>query len=149
LSEDNTKMKKQINPTIKAHLIRGAFYLLLLIAVCAIPFALGQRKAPKGAMSNSAKFAPSRPNAASPRSQGEMANDAVPFSVGARVSHLPLRNSGVAAYHTLRVLPPPKAPQVVLYDQYDNAGANATFSGTFTDFVGFDSDLADDFVVPA
>ena len=29
-------MKKQINPTIKAHLIRGAFYLLLLVAVCAI-----------------------------------------------------------------------------------------------------------------
>ncbi len=38
-------MKKQINPTVKAHLIRGAFYLLLLIAVCAIPFALAQRKA--------------------------------------------------------------------------------------------------------
>src|SRR4029453_17291973 len=37
-------MKKQINPTIKAHLIRGAFYLLLLLAVCAIPFALAQRK---------------------------------------------------------------------------------------------------------
>jgi len=40
-------MKKQINPTIKAHLIRGAFYLLLLIAVCAIPFALAQRNATK------------------------------------------------------------------------------------------------------
>jgi hypothetical protein len=40
-------MKKQINPTIKAHLIRGAFYLLLLIAVCAIPFALAQRNAIK------------------------------------------------------------------------------------------------------
>ena len=36
-------MKKQINPTIKAHLIRGVFYLLLLLAVCAIPFALAQR----------------------------------------------------------------------------------------------------------
>ena len=40
-------MKKQINPTIKAYLIRGAFYLLLLIAVCAIPFALAQRNATK------------------------------------------------------------------------------------------------------
>src|SRR5215471_492734 len=40
-------MKKQINPTIKAHLIRGAFYLLLLVAVCAIPFALAQRSATK------------------------------------------------------------------------------------------------------
>src|SRR5438067_4629803 len=36
-------MKKQINPNIKAHLIRGAFYLLLLLAVCVIPFALAQR----------------------------------------------------------------------------------------------------------
>ena len=36
-------MKKQINPTIKAHLIRGAFYLLLVLGVCAIPFALAQR----------------------------------------------------------------------------------------------------------
>ena len=36
-------MKKQINPTIKAHLIRGVVYLLLLLAVCAIPFALAQR----------------------------------------------------------------------------------------------------------
>src|SRR2546430_5049462 len=46
-NEDKTKMKKQINPTIKAHLIRGAFYLLLLLAVCAIPFALGQRNTVK------------------------------------------------------------------------------------------------------
>src|SRR5438067_3805324 len=36
-------MKKQINPTIKAHLIRSAFYVLLLLAVCMIPFALAQR----------------------------------------------------------------------------------------------------------
>ena len=32
-------MKKQIKPHIKAHLIRAVFYLLLLIAVWAIPFA--------------------------------------------------------------------------------------------------------------
>src|SRR5690349_17897007 len=36
-------MKKQANPTIKAHLIRSAFYLLLVVAACAIPFALAQR----------------------------------------------------------------------------------------------------------
>ena len=136
-------MKKQPNPTIKAHLIRSAFYLLLLIAVCAIPFALAQRNATKQTMAQQ-----QRP-AAVPRSQGEMPNDAVPFAASARVSHLPLRNSGVAGYHPLRVPAPPNAPQVVLYDQYNNAGTNATFSGTFTDFVGFDSDLADDFVVPA
>ena len=36
-------MKKQINPNIKAHLIRSAFYVTLLLAVCVIPFALAQR----------------------------------------------------------------------------------------------------------
>src|SRR5215472_9326212 len=53
-------MKKQINPTIKAHLIRGAFYLLLLIAVCAIPFALAQRNAPKRSGATISKFAGSQ-----------------------------------------------------------------------------------------
>src|SRR5436190_15957559 len=37
-------MKKQIAPFVKAHVIRGAFYLLLVVAVCVIPFALGQRQ---------------------------------------------------------------------------------------------------------
>ena len=36
-------MKKQINRNIKRHLTRGAFYLLLLLALCAIPFALAQQ----------------------------------------------------------------------------------------------------------
>jgi Kelch motif protein len=36
-------MKKQTNPNIKAHLIRSAFYVLILLAVCVIPFALAQR----------------------------------------------------------------------------------------------------------
>jgi hypothetical protein len=31
-------MKKQISPNVKAYLVRGAFYLLLLLAVCVIPF---------------------------------------------------------------------------------------------------------------
>jgi hypothetical protein len=38
-----SKVKANISSTIKAHLIRGAVYLLLLLAVCVIPFALGQR----------------------------------------------------------------------------------------------------------
>src|SRR6478735_6092312 len=37
-------MKKQINPTIKAYLIRSALYFLLLLGVLAIPFALAQRQ---------------------------------------------------------------------------------------------------------
>ena len=35
---------KRVSPIIKAHLIRGALYLPLLLAVCVIPFALAQRK---------------------------------------------------------------------------------------------------------
>ena len=35
-------MKRQINPTIKLYFVRGAFYLMLL-GVCAIPFALDQQ----------------------------------------------------------------------------------------------------------
>ena len=48
-------MKKQINPTIKAHLIRSAFYLLLLLGVCAIPFALAQSRSRGSASQNVAK----------------------------------------------------------------------------------------------
>ncbi len=35
-------MKKQINPSIKAHLLRSALILLSLLAICAIPFVLAQ-----------------------------------------------------------------------------------------------------------
>ena len=41
-------MKKQINPNVKVHLSRGALYLLLLLAVSLIPFALAQRTTAKG-----------------------------------------------------------------------------------------------------
>ena len=40
-------MKKQLNPSVKAHLLQGARYLILLVAVCVIPFALGQRATTK------------------------------------------------------------------------------------------------------
>ena len=40
-------MKKRINQRVKAHLIRAAFYLLFLVAVCTIPFALAQRTTAK------------------------------------------------------------------------------------------------------
>ena len=43
----------------------------------------------------------------------------------------------------------PAAPAVVLYDQYDNAGTNATSSQNFeASFDIYDDMLADDFVVP-
>jgi Kelch motif/Galactose oxidase, central domain len=64
-------MKKQINPTIKAHLIRSAFYVLLLLAVCVIPFALAQR--------NTIKRSEAKPKAAA----------AVPGSRVARTTDVP------------------------------------------------------------
>ena len=62
-------MKKQINPTIKAHLIRSAFYVILLLAVCVIPFALAQRNTGKRASSLPSSFRqPGQPEA-QPRSK--------------------------------------------------------------------------------
>ena len=57
--------------------------------------------------------------------------------------------TGSAGAHSLPGLPMPQAPQVVLYDQYNNGGPNATRSSTFSDLPDFGTDLADDFVVPA
>src|SRR6266481_8353269 len=149
-------MKKQINPTLKAHLIRGAFYLLLLLAVCAIPFALAQRNATKRGVAS--KFAPvPRASGAGVNAkaalQAKTGSQLLPYDVRGvpdlpRISELPQKTSGARAAHIIPIPRPPKAPQVVLYDQYNNAGSLATFSGTLSDFTGFDSDLADDFVVP-
>ena len=43
-------MKKQNDPSINAHLLRSAFFMLVLLAVCAIPFALAQRGIGKRSM---------------------------------------------------------------------------------------------------
>ena len=43
-----SKVKANINPAIKAHLVRGAFYVLLLPALCLISFALAQQTTAKG-----------------------------------------------------------------------------------------------------
>jgi hypothetical protein len=43
-------MKKQTNSRVQAHLIRSAFYVLVLLVVCAIPFTLAQRGVTKQRM---------------------------------------------------------------------------------------------------
>src|SRR6266508_917026 len=151
-------MKKQINPTIKAQILRSAFILLSLVAICAIPFSLAQRNTTKRSVAKPA----AKPNlalvptatgmqAASPA--GRPVSPQLPYDVRnqpnlPRISEVPQTTSGARAAHILPILRPPKAPQVVLYDQYNNASTVATLSGTFTDFPTFSSDLADDFVVP-
>lgn len=52
-------MKKQINPSIKAHLLRNALILLLLLATCALPFALAQTPTPTATGSPSPTTTPS------------------------------------------------------------------------------------------
>src|ERR1043166_1205810 len=137
-------MNKQINPTIKAHLIRGGFYLLLLIAVSAIPFALAQRNATNRGVRNPAS------NSNLPFSQFNADSRLLPYDVRlARTTRFP-QISGTRAGHVLPVLPPPKAPQGILYDQYNNAATTVTLSAAFTgDLSNSSADLADDFVVPA
>ena len=58
-------MKKQHNPTIKAHLIRSASYVLLLLGICLISFALAQRntsdRTAPGALAGTHKPAPNIP----------------------------------------------------------------------------------------
>jgi hypothetical protein len=64
-------------------------------------------------------------------------------------SQPPMLTSGPGHEHALPSLPPPQAPQAILYDQYDNLGTNATSSQDFEAALDpFDDELADDFVVP-
>ena len=114
-----SKVKANISSTIKAHLIRGAFYLLLLLAISVIPIALGQRNATN------------------------LTVDAAKMSLAVALS----ATSGVAEARS-SISPAPGATALELWDQYDNAGAGVTLSATFTDSPAMNSDLADDFVVP-
>jgi hypothetical protein len=135
-------MKKQINPAIKAHLIRGAFYLLLLVTICVIPFAFAQRNAVNRGMSNAAR------NLNLAVSQADPSSRLFPYDLRlARTSNYP--RATALTPHVLPVPQPPKAPQDILYDQYNNAATTVTVSAAFTDFPNSSADLADDFVVPA
>jgi hypothetical protein len=50
-------VKQCVDPVIRPHLLRGAFYLTLLVAVCVIPFAHGQRATTKqSAVAEPARF---------------------------------------------------------------------------------------------
>src|SRR5437588_3285995 len=178
-------MKKQINPSIKAHLIRSAFYVILLLAVCVIPFALAQRTTTKRSMAKSKMAANTKVATATatgsirrPQRQPGAVDTNLPYDLrqlppqapkfpnssvrdrgtstsainatGAqkRVSSVPITTAPLGIGR-LRFLRQPKAPQVVLYDQYDNAGGNASLSQQFDDLPTFSADLADDFVVPS
>jgi len=115
-----SKVKADTGSAIKAHLIRGVFYLLLLLAAFVIPLALGQRSATNSAI-DEAKMS---------------------LAVG-------LSSTNEAAEVHGSPTPSIALTPIVLWDQYDNAGTTVTLSATFTDSPALNSDLADDFIVPA
>jgi hypothetical protein len=115
---------------IKAHLLRGALYLLLLMGVSTIPFALAQR--------NTAERSDTR---ASPAS-------AFPAT----------SNAAAAPSIAVSLIPSvPAEPAIILYDQMNNPAHTPTPPApggvTSQDFEpeldSYDSFAADDFVVPA
>lgn len=98
-------MKKQNAPSTKAHVVRGAFYLLLFLAVFVIPLALGQRSATKSGI------------------------DAAKISLAVGLSS----TSGAAEAQGWPA-PSPELTPIALWDQYNSAGSSVTLSATFTDF---------------
>jgi hypothetical protein len=162
-------MKKQIDPTIKAHLLRGALYLLLLLAVCVIPFALAQRNTTKRSVAKpkaTTHLAAAGKQAGAPASLVGAVRHQLPYdgpkfpyssvrAPGSAVAGKPawrLSNkatSGPSGVKALRILPMPKLPRVVLYDQYDNDLNNGIVSADRTDDTTLSAEAADNFVVPA
>ncbi len=116
-------MKKQINLSIKAQLLRSALILLSLVAICAIPFALAQS-----------------------RNRGTNNRTVVDRT---EQSQLPTKTIGPVRVPAFQMPSVPKFPSVVLYDQLNNPGTSAVSSQEFPDFPAFIAFAADDFVIPA
>ena len=105
-------MKKQIKPKIKAHLIPSLFILLSLLTIGVIPFAMAQRNATKQPATKQVKIAA---NAA-----------ASTMLSGARIAARPAVTGHSGVPFRIGAPPAPKAPNVVLYDQYNNGTTTAT-----------------------
>ena len=115
-------MKKQ-NPTVKAQIIRSAFILLSLLAVCAIPFALAQRNSTKRS-----RFA----------GTSQSVSSQLPIVWSSQISANPAAN-----------LANPALPEAVLYDQYNNDSGNGIVSANRPDAPTSSAEAADNFVVPS
>jgi hypothetical protein len=143
-------MKKQVHSTIKAHVIRSACYVLLLLAVCVIPFALAQRNTTERSVT-------AQPHAANRLQRALNPDAALPatdesllfhdFPSNRPAAQLPKASSGPGVRPIL-IKPIPKFPKVIIYDQLDNPGTISWVSQEFTDLPEFTAFLADDFFVP-
>jgi hypothetical protein len=143
-------VKKQINPSGNAHLLWSALILLSLLAISAIPFALAQSRSRGTAQQNvvqpMANLNPAA-NVYSPFS-GARAPEPGEVNPGGK-SKFPTKTIGARGVARLPIVPYPKAPQVVLYDQLSNAGSVGTSSQEFPDVPDHTDFTADDFVVPS
>jgi hypothetical protein len=113
-------MLTQLHSGIKAHLIRGAFYLLLLFAVCVIPPALAQRNTGNSSTSENAMQLPKTAN----------------------------RNLSTTAAGAVEM--PEIPTDGVLYNQYDNPATKPPLGIGSQEFepamAAFNDQAADDFV---
>src|SRR6266513_877627 len=147
-------MKKQTKHTVKAHLLWSALILLVLVAVCAIPFALGQRQATKRTVANSSVtiHAAGNPMQNAPPSTGAVGVSSAQSPAGNPGNNqlqVPKVSSGPMGVPSFRLPSVPKLPNVTLYDQLNNPGTLSTGSQDFeTANNAFDDFTADDFVVP-
>src|ERR1044072_699978 len=151
-------MKRQINNSIKAHLLRSGFYALLLLAVCVIPFALAQRDTTRRSVATPRITANTTMSGTAPALARFSTARALPASDSIARLGLAIAQPknqlrrGPAFVEIGRVsqpqLPTPKAPAAVLYDQYDNNTGTAFESNFHADDASFVDYMADDFVVP-
>src|ERR1044072_4295768 len=104
-------MKKQNNQSIKAHLIRSALYVLLLMAVCVIPFALAQqsnanRSIVNPATNNNTVFNP----ASAPPSVEAVGTES---AADGATTAFPRLSSGPTGVRSFAIPPYPKTPRVI------------------------------------
>ena len=72
------------------------------------------------------------------------------LSVGLTFAATPEKGHSARKVKKINKLPAPVAPNVVLYDQYDNAGGTSLVAQDFeSSFDAYDAEGADDFVVPS
>ena len=137
-------MKKQIKPNVKAHLIRSAFYVLLLLAVCVIPFALAQRNTPKRSAATKSKVAATKAQLMAARDRAK----SVPSSLIGKRQLAPHRPPGAPKSLGQRRSDVAQAPNlspwnIVANYPFASESVSVSSDGTFAYAVGgFDSGSA-------
>ena len=139
--------------TIRAYLLRGAF-LLSLAFVIVMPLALGQTRSRGSKPSVAAAQMPQVAQSSTGSTDGSQLPTAISTAGDAQAVRIPalpgsqLPTSGSTGIRSLRILPQPTLPSVVLYDQYDNDLNNGIVSANRTDNSSLSAEAADNFVVP-